>query len=368
MTPASASVADGQTLQLDATGYFSDGSTQDLTSTVTWSFSDPTLASISSSAGTSGLLTAGGVGTGTATAIDGFVAGTTDVTISPASQAIAFPATPVTYGQTDFSPAEASSGLPVGYSDPSGVPGRRAGAGSDHGCWSCTVTASQPGNAAYQAAAPVTETFQVAPAALFVDANDVSVAFGQTPTLGYSLSGFVNGENPTNAGVTGQRAAPRPGRGGSGQLLRGDHLHAGSLAASNYTFLTGASRTLTITKATQAVSVGPPPASPTVGGGYTVAATGGGSGNPVLLGIDSSSTQGACSLTNQTVSFTGVGSCVIDASQGGNTDYLAGQAQQSLTVGQGSQSITFTSSAPTGAVRAARLTRRARRAARPEGR
>ena len=107
---------------------------------------------------------------------------------------------------------------------------------------------------------------------------------------------------------------------------------------------------MTITKATQAVSVGPPPASPTVGGSYTVAATGGGSGNPVLLSIDSSSTQGACSLTNQTVSFTGVGSCVIDASQGGNTDYLAGQAQQSLTVGQGSQSITFTSSAPTGAV------------------
>ena len=229
VTPASASVADGQTLQLDATGYFSDGSTQDLTSTVTWSFSDPTLASISSSAGTSGLLTAGGVGTGTATAIDGFVAGTTDVTISPASQAIAFPATPVTYGQTDFSPAEASSGLPVGYSDPVGACQVDAqelvqitGAGS------CTVTASQPGNAAYEAAACwFTPDVIVAPAALFVDANDVSVAFGQTPTLGYSLSGFVNGENPTNAGVTGQASctSTRPGR--IRAATRGDHLHAG---------------------------------------------------------------------------------------------------------------------------------------------
>jgi hypothetical protein len=63
-----------------------------------------------------------------------------------------------------------------------------------------------------------------------------------------------------------------------------------------------------------------PPASPTVGGTYHVAATAT-SGLRVSFSIDSTSTAGACSLSGATVSFTGPGTCVIDANQAGNATY-----------------------------------------------
>ena len=49
------------------------------------------------------------------------------------------------------------------------------------------------------------------------------------------------------------------------------------------------------------------------------------------------------------VSFTAAGTCVIDANQAGNASYNAApQVQQTVTVAKGTQTITFTSTAPTG--------------------
>jgi hypothetical protein len=91
---------------------------------------------------------------------------------------------------------------------------------------------------------------------------------------------------------------------------------------------------LTVTKTAQAISfASTPPEHPTVGGSYDVSATGGDSGNPVTFRIDSSSASGACLLNGSTVSFTGTGTCVIDADQAGNGTYdAAPQKQQSLTI------------------------------------
>jgi len=73
------------------------------------------------------------------------------------------------------------------------------------------------------------------------------------------------------------------------------------------------------------------PASATVDGvSYTVAATGGASGNPVTF---SSGAPTVCSVSGATVSFTGAGTCTIDANQAGNADYLsAPQITQSFIV------------------------------------
>jgi hypothetical protein len=72
------------------------------------------------------------------------------------------------------------------------------------------------------------------------------------------------------------------------------------------------------------------PSKPIIGDTYVVGATGGASGNAVIFSIDSSSTSGACSLRSDgiTVSFTAVGSCVIDANQAGNDNYWAAPEQQ----------------------------------------
>jgi hypothetical protein len=91
------------------------------------------------------------------------------------------------------------------------------------------------------------------------------------------------------------------------------------------------------------------PVNAVVGGPtYTPTATGGASGNPVIFSIDSTAAS-VCSISLGVVSFTGLGTCTIDADQAGNGLYLATTQQQSFDVKTG-QTINFTSTAPVSAV------------------
>ncbi len=96
-----------------------------------------------------------------------------------------------------------------------------------------------------------------------------------------------------------------------------------------------------------------PPSGAVPGNTYTVTATGGGSGNPVTFSIDPASAP-VCSVSGTTVTFNQAGTCVIDANQAGSGSYeAAAQAQQMATVTnsqQLAQTITFTSTPPSGAV------------------
>jgi hypothetical protein len=61
--------------------------------------------------------------------------------------------------------------------------------------------------------------------------------------------------------------------------------------------------------------------------------------------VDASSV--GCSINGAVVSFTGVGTCVIDANQLGSSNYYAApQVQQSFPISQAAQSIVFSSPAP----------------------
>jgi hypothetical protein len=72
------------------------------------------------------------------------------------------------------------------------------------------------------------------------------------------------------------------------------------------------------------------------------------SGLTVAIALDASSS--GCSLSGSTVTFTAAGTCVIDANQAGNGDYLpAGQMQQSFPISRLNQTINFTSTAPSAA-------------------
>jgi streptogramin lyase len=90
-----------------------------------------------------------------------------------------------------------------------------------------------------------------------------------------------------------------------------------------------------------------PPSAAVYSGSYTPVAAGG-SGQPVKFTVDPASTAGACKINSSgAASFTGVGTCIIDANQAGNADWLpAPQVQQSFTIGQAAQTITFTSTPP----------------------
>jgi hypothetical protein len=81
------------------------------------------------------------------------------------------------------------------------------------------------------------------------------------------------------------------------------------------------------------------PNNPSVGSTYTVQATGGGSGNPVVVTIDANSAS-ACSInqTTSVVTFKANGECIINANQaggvnGGVTYTAAAQARQTIQVG-----------------------------------
>src|ERR1700737_944828 len=75
------------------------------------------------------------------------------------------------------------------------------------------------------------------------------------------------------------------------------------------------------------------PSNATIGGPtYTVKATRGASGEPGVFTIDAAS-KSVCTISGSTVSFTGAGTCTIDANQAGNSTYEAApQKQQSFAV------------------------------------
>jgi trimeric autotransporter adhesin len=85
VTPANTVVGRGLTRRMVATGTFSDGSTQLLTSQVAWSSSNLAFVTVSNAAGTEGLASAVGFGTATITATFGALQGSTTLRVTAAS-------------------------------------------------------------------------------------------------------------------------------------------------------------------------------------------------------------------------------------------------------------------------------------------
>ncbi len=86
VTPASPRIAKGSTEQFTATGVYSDNSTQNLTNTVTWSSSYPSVATVSNATGSQGLAsTAGSVGSTTISAASGAISGNALLTVTDAT-------------------------------------------------------------------------------------------------------------------------------------------------------------------------------------------------------------------------------------------------------------------------------------------
>jgi uncharacterized protein YjdB len=79
VNPGSATIAKGTNQQFTATGTFSDGSTQNVTSSVTWSSSSPVAG-----VGAGGLASGEGVGTATITAASGTIAGSATLNVGQA--------------------------------------------------------------------------------------------------------------------------------------------------------------------------------------------------------------------------------------------------------------------------------------------
>jgi hypothetical protein len=85
VTPTSPSIPNGNTEQFTATGTYTDGTTQNLTSAVTWSSSATGTATVSNASGSNGLATTAAQGSTTISAQLGGVSGSTPLTVTPAT-------------------------------------------------------------------------------------------------------------------------------------------------------------------------------------------------------------------------------------------------------------------------------------------
>lgn len=117
----------------------------------------------------------------------------------------------------------------------------------------------------------------------------------------------------------------------------------------SWTATSAAGDPVPVEQTAQVITFTSAPVDPAFGGDYTVTATGGASGNPVVF---SAATPAVCTVTTGgSVSFVHAGTCTINADQAGTTYYSAAvQAQQTFEVAKAPQAITLTSTPPAAAV------------------
>ena len=158
------------------------------------------------------------------------------VTATKLDESITF-ATPAarTYGNPDFDPgATSSSGYAVSYGA-SGACSIVSGKVHLTGAGSCTVTASQTGDADYNAAPPVQQTFAVNKAALSIAASNRQKYYDQPLTLGtkaFTVSGLIGADSVSGVTLTSSGAAPNAV---SGNYSIVPSNAVGSNLAENYT-------------------------------------------------------------------------------------------------------------------------------------
>ncbi len=275
------------------------------------------------------------------------------ITVNKGNQTISFTSTnpsPVTVGGATYTPtATSTSGLTVAITLDSSSTGCTLSGGvvSFTAVGTCVVDANQAGNTNYNAATQVQQS-------ITVNKGNQTISFTSTNPSPVTVGGATY--TPTATSTSGLTVAITLDSSSTGCTLSGGVVSftavgtcvvdANQAGNTNYNAATQVQQSITVNKGNQTISFTSTNPSPvTVGGAtYTPTATST-SGLTVAITLDSSST--GCTLSGGVVSFTAVGTCVVDANQAGNTNYNAAtQVQQSITVNKGSQTISFTSTAP----------------------
>ena len=181
--------------------------------------------------------------------------GSGPLTVNRADQAISFGVLGnQIYGAPTFSiVASASSGLGLTFHIDAGPATIVGNVVTITGAGTVSVRASQAGDANFNAAADVVQSFTVTPAVLTVTADAQARLYGDAnPALSASFSGFVNGD--TAGVVTGSASLSTAATAASVVGSYAITATAGSLAAANYSFRFAVG-TLTITQAHLMVTI-----------------------------------------------------------------------------------------------------------------
>ena len=260
-------------------------------------------------------------------------------TVAKAAQTITFTAlSGKTYGAAPFTvSASASSGLSVAFASTttpvctvSGATVTIVAGGT------CTIQASQAGNANYNAAANVNQSFTVAKATQTITfAALVGKTYGDAPfTVSATASSglAVTFVSTTTAVCTVSTATVTIVTGGTCTI------QARQAGNGNYSAATNVNQSFTVAKASQTITFAALAGKTYGAAPFTVSATAS-SGLAVTF---TSTTTTICTVSTATVTIVAGGTCTIRASQAGNTSYLAAtNVNQSFTVAKATQTITF---------------------------
>jgi gliding motility-associated-like protein len=264
------------------------------------------------------------------------------LTVNKANQTITFSVLPAkTYGDADFSlSATSSSGLNVTFAGDNPAVATVTG-NTVHIVASGTavITASQAGDANYNAAADVQQTLTVIKANQTISFSalptkvygDADLTLSATASSGLSVT-FASG-NTAVATVIGTSVHIV----GAGTSV----ISASQAGDANYNAAPDVLQTLTVSKANQTISFTALPAKTFADADFTISAT---ASSGLSISFSSGNTAVA-TVTGNTIHIVGAGAAIITASQAGNINYNAApDVQQTLTVTRLLQTITFTDS------------------------
>jgi large repetitive protein len=289
-----------------------------------------------------------------------FTVGPGAPTLSP--QTISFTSSPpggaVAGGPAYTVAATASSGLAVVFTIASASAGVCAVSGATVslvGVGTCTINANQAGNASYEAALQVQQSFTVAtPPPASQTISFTSSAPGAAVYGGSSY--LVSATATSGVAVSFTAALSSAGvctvSGSTVTIVGAGTCTINANQAGNASYEPALQVQQSFTVAT------PPPASQTIsftssapgaavygGPSYSVSAV---ATSGLAVGFAAApSSAGVCTVSGTTVAIVGAGTCTVNANQSGNSSYLAApQVQQSFTVARASQTITITSTPP----------------------
>jgi len=258
------------------------------------------------------------------------------ITVSPASQTITFGAIAAqTVGTPLTLSASASSSLAVSFASTtssvctvSGTTATMLTSGT------CTIQATQAGNANYTAATPVPQTFTVNGEAQTITFGAIAAQNVNTPlTLsGSASSGLAVSYASTTASVC-------TVSGTTATLLTSGTCTIQATQAGNSMFAaaTPVSQTFTVNGLAQTITFGAI-AAQTVATPLTLSATASSS----LAVSFASTTASVCTISGTTATMLTSGTCTIQATQAGNSTYAAATPiSQTFTVNGEAQTITF---------------------------
>ncbi|MFA7060413.1 MAG: fibronectin type III domain-containing protein [Pedobacter sp.] len=202
----------------------------------------------------------------------------------------------------------------------------------------CTITANQAGNTNYNAATPVTQD-------IIVGLVGQTITFGAAPTVVVGGSGAVSASGGASGNAVTFSASPASvctitnGNSVNGIAVGICAITANQAENDNYNAAAPVTQNITVGKGSQTITFGVAP-TVVVGGSGTVSASGSASGNAVTF---SASPASVCTVTNgNSVNGIAAGACAITANQAENANYnAAAPVTQNISVGKGSQTITF---------------------------